>query len=95
MIFQSNYSDALVERTEGGRYADEFTLDSSDVDIKLDMSSAYLFLFEHYKPQRDLNLDYIESDKTKLLFLSTQTSKSAHYYTVTFNSHTLTLSMTF
>lgn len=39
MVFQSNYSEALVERTESGRYADDYTLESSDVNVRLDMSS--------------------------------------------------------
>lgn len=39
IVFQQNYSDSLVERTEAGRYADDFTLDSSVVDIRMDMSS--------------------------------------------------------
>lgn len=39
LVFSSNYSEALVERTESGRYADDFTIESSDIDIKLDLSS--------------------------------------------------------
>lgn len=39
MIFQKNYSEALVERTEAGRYADDYTINASDVDIRMDMSS--------------------------------------------------------
>lgn len=39
MVFQSNYSESLVERTEAGRYATDFTIEASDVDVRLDMSS--------------------------------------------------------
>lgn len=45
MIFQSNYSAALVERTEQGRYTDDYTIEASDIGIRLDMSSKYLLLF--------------------------------------------------
>lgn len=41
LIFKSNYTAALVERTESGRYAEDATIESSDVDIRLDMSSEY------------------------------------------------------
>lgn len=39
MVFQSNYSDSLIERTEAGRYAEEWTIEASDVAIQMDMSS--------------------------------------------------------
>ena len=39
LIFQSNYSDSLVERTEAGRYAEDYTIEASDVTIRMDMSS--------------------------------------------------------
>lgn len=41
MIFQNNYTDSLVERTEQGRYAEDYTIDASDIAVKLDMSSKY------------------------------------------------------
>lgn len=39
IVFQSNYSESLVERTEAGRYAEDWTIEASDVDIRMDMSS--------------------------------------------------------
>lgn len=39
IVFQSNYSESLVERVEGGRYASDYTIEASDVDVRLDMSS--------------------------------------------------------
>lgn len=48
MIFQSNYSDSLVERTEAGRYAEDYTIEASDIQIKMDMSSTYLKLPEQF-----------------------------------------------
>lgn len=41
MIFRSNYSDSLIERTEAGRYAEEWTIEASDVAIQMDMSSMF------------------------------------------------------
>lgn len=43
LVFKHNYSEALVERTESGRYATDYTIESSDVDVRLDMSSEYSF----------------------------------------------------
>lgn len=45
MIFQSNYSAALVERTEQGRSADDYTIEASDIGINLDMSSEFACSF--------------------------------------------------
>lgn len=42
MVFRSNYSNALVERTEQGRSADDYTIEASDIGIRLDMSSKFL-----------------------------------------------------
>lgn len=42
MIFKSNYSDSLVERTEAGRYAEDYTIEASDIEIRMDMSSKNL-----------------------------------------------------
>lgn len=39
LVFAANYSDALVERTEAGQFADDWTLEASDVVVRLDMSS--------------------------------------------------------
>lgn len=39
MVFKSNYSQSLVNRTEAGRDADNHTIEESDVEIRLDMSS--------------------------------------------------------
>lgn len=39
MVFRSNYSDSLIERTEAGRSAEDWTIEASDVAIQMDMSS--------------------------------------------------------
>lgn len=39
IVFQSNYSDSLIERTEAGRSAEDWTIEASDVAIQMDMSS--------------------------------------------------------
>lgn len=41
MIFQKNYSESLVQRTEAGRYATDYTIEASDVDVRMDMSSKF------------------------------------------------------
>lgn len=41
MVFQKNYSESLVERTQMGRSADPWVLEASDLAISLDMSSEY------------------------------------------------------
>ncbi|XP_055304919.1 ABC transporter G family member 23 [Sitodiplosis mosellana] len=42
LVFQSNYSDSLVERTEAGRYAEDYTIEASDVTIRMDMSNQQI-----------------------------------------------------
>lgn len=39
MVFQKNYSDSLVERTQMGRTADQWVLEASDLAVRFDMSS--------------------------------------------------------
>lgn len=39
LVFRQNYSESLVERTENGRFTDEAVIESSDVTVRLDMSS--------------------------------------------------------
>lgn len=41
LVFQQNYSESLVERTEAGRYAEDWVLEASNVEVKLDMSSKF------------------------------------------------------
>lgn len=41
LIFKSNYTTSLVDRTENGRYAEDATIEASDVDIRMDMSSKF------------------------------------------------------
>lgn len=46
LVFSHNYSESLVDRTEAGRDAESWNLESSDVTVKLDMSSKrniYIF----------------------------------------------------
>lgn len=45
MVFQKNYSESLVERTETGRYATDYTIESSDIDVQMDMSSESHFTY--------------------------------------------------
>lgn len=45
MIFSGNYSESLVERTEAGRYAEDYTLEASDINIRMDMSSMKHFIY--------------------------------------------------
>lgn len=46
MIFSQNYSESLVQRTEEGRDATDWVLESSAVDVRIDMSSKCLNSFE-------------------------------------------------
>ena len=39
LVFSNNYTDALMERTESGRFTDDATVEASDLNVKLDMSS--------------------------------------------------------
>lgn len=44
LVFPQNYSESLIERIEMGRYAEEWVIESSDVTVRLDMSSkSYSF----------------------------------------------------
>lgn len=42
LIFQSNYTESLVERTESGRYAEDSTLEAADLNVRLDMSNQQI-----------------------------------------------------
>lgn len=44
MIFTSNYSDALKERSEEGRFATDEALAASEIEVRLDMSGEDNFL---------------------------------------------------
>lgn len=39
LVFSHNYSESLVERTEYGQNVDSYTVDSAELNVKLDMSS--------------------------------------------------------
>ncbi|XP_055375521.1 ABC transporter G family member 20 [Condylostylus longicornis] len=42
VVFAKNYSDSLVERTESGRSVDDYTIESAEVAIRLDMSNQQI-----------------------------------------------------
>ena len=42
LVFASNYSDALVERTEAGRDIEEWNLEASDMAVTMDMSDQQI-----------------------------------------------------
>lgn len=42
LVFSSNYSESLVERTEGGRDVDDIVVEGAELVVKLDMSSQLL-----------------------------------------------------
>ncbi|KAI8121739.1 hypothetical protein FF38_00340 [Lucilia cuprina] len=42
LVFADNYTESLVERTENGRYTDDATVESSDLNVKLDMSNQQI-----------------------------------------------------
>ncbi|XP_018804572.1 PREDICTED: ABC transporter G family member 20 [Bactrocera latifrons] len=42
LVFDKNYTNSLNERVESGRYADNATIDSSDVNVRLDMSNQQI-----------------------------------------------------
>ncbi|KAM7364217.1 ABC transporter oskyddad isoform 1-T2 [Cochliomyia hominivorax] len=42
LVFSSNYTESLVERTENGRYTDDATVESSDLNVRLDMSNQQI-----------------------------------------------------
>lgn len=41
MIFASNYSESLVERTEYGQNVPDSVVDAAELNVKLDMSSEF------------------------------------------------------
>lgn len=43
LIFSSNYSDSLIERTEYGQNVPDSVLDAAELNVKLDMSSEFHF----------------------------------------------------
>lgn len=44
LIFASNYSESLVDRTEYGQNVPNSVLDAAELNVKLDMSSKFHFL---------------------------------------------------
>lgn len=93
MIFQSNYSEALVERTESGRYADDSTLLASDININLDMSSEYDACTGNITNSLTHSSDtHTLRAHVRIRF---QINKLARYYSVTFNTPISILSTKF
>ena len=45
LIFSSNYSESLIDRTEYGQNVPNGVLDAADLNVRLDMSSEFLFFF--------------------------------------------------
>lgn len=39
LVIQPNYTNALVERVEDGRYAEDGTVEASDLGVRMDWSS--------------------------------------------------------
>ncbi|CAD7092081.1 unnamed protein product [Hermetia illucens] len=56
LVFASNYSESLVERTEAGRSAENATIDASEVEVRLDMSNQQISTMLY----RDIQLTYFE-----------------------------------
>lgn len=81
LIFKSNYTTSLVDRTENGRYAEDATIEASDVDIRMDMSSKFSSLRE------DVSVSLNDSPF--------QTNKSVSCSTAISSSATSTSSRTF
>ncbi|KAH8404302.1 hypothetical protein KR215_006683 [Drosophila sulfurigaster] len=42
LVIQSNYTDSLVQRVEDGRYADDATVEASDLDVRMDWSNQQI-----------------------------------------------------
>ncbi|CAO1389625.1 unnamed protein product [Diamesa hyperborea] len=42
LVFSSNYSESLVERTEGGRDVDDIIVEGAELVVKLDMSNSQI-----------------------------------------------------
>lgn len=42
LVIQPNYTNALVERVEDGRYAEDSTVEASDLGVRMDWSSKYI-----------------------------------------------------
>lgn len=41
LVFSDNYTDALVDRVENTRFAEDGSIESSEINIRLDMSSKF------------------------------------------------------
>lgn len=42
LVFSGNYTDALVDRVENTRFAEDGSIESSEINIRLDMSSEFI-----------------------------------------------------
>lgn len=74
-MFAANYSDSLVERTEAGQFADDWTLEASDVAVTLDMSSEYnIKLSEGMAIQYSINNVFEISPLDLFIYLAHDTS---------------------
>ncbi|XP_061402786.1 ABC transporter G family member 20 [Musca vetustissima] len=63
LIFQSNYSISLVDRTENARYTDDATVESSELDVRLDMSNQQISTLIY----RDLQYTFFDFVEKMLL----------------------------
>lgn len=91
MIFQSNYSAALVQRTEQGRSADDYTIEASDIGINLDMSSELAY----NRSKQPAIAHAIDECAKSFDIFEFQINKSDNYCTVTFSSASSLLSTKF
>lgn len=90
LVFQKNYSESLVERTERGQNADDGAVDAADLDVRLDMSS------ELNSNQFFINSkEFLRSRHSKNTFPFLQTHKLEPFYTETSNTHSSTSSTAF
>lgn len=80
LVFQQNYSESLVERTEAGRYAEDWVLEASNVEVKLDMSSrssVHFFCARTNTRKSPLSLQQISrSERCSTVTFSTPSSRS-------------------
>uniref|UniRef100_A0A2M4AFI7 Putative abc transporter n=1 Tax=Anopheles triannulatus TaxID=58253 RepID=A0A2M4AFI7_9DIPT len=60
LVFASNYSDSLVERTERGRDVDDFTIESANLAVTMDMSNQQIGTLL-YRDIQYAFFDFIES----------------------------------
>jgi len=72
LVIQPNYTASLMERVEDGRYAEDGTIESSDLAVRMDWSSKFKYIFIKQCHKTIISLFLIDQQISQLLYRDLQ-----------------------